>query len=168
MTNTKIPELSSLIKDKKFDFVNPDIREGLFPTPKEIGTEYELVHFDRHILSEDAVKELEKDGWRPATAWDLLSWKGWNDKDFVIALGSVGEVDGGRRVACLGEGSSGRRLSLGRWDGAWDAHCRFLRVRKSSLSNSDTQKNDTMSLGNLKKRVSELERKLAEISKILK
>jgi len=128
MTTTK--SLKKLIEAGKFDYVNPKITEENFP-PQEVGTEFELVHFDRNISSEDAVKELSKDGWRPANAYDLLSWKDWNGKHTVVALGSVAEVPGGRRVLCLCEGRLGRGLYLGWWDGVWSADSRFLKVRNS-------------------------------------
>lgn len=137
MKKIKIPSLSSLIKSHKFDWVNPDITEDNFPTPKEIRTDFKLCHFDRYIPSEDAIKEIEKDGYSPATIYELLSWEGWNDKDWVVALGSVAGVDGGRRVAALYRRGSERGLDL-RWFGSgWSAVCRFLAVRNSPLKPSD-------------------------------
>jgi hypothetical protein len=146
---TKIPKLSSLIKKQKFDWVNSDITDSLFETPKEISSDYELCHFDRYISSEDAIKEMEKDGYRPANAWELLSWKDWNGTDTtdtVVALGSVGEVVGIRCVPCIDGGGSGRSLYLYWFDDDWFASCRFLRVRNSSLKSSDTK---NKALGNL-------------------
>lgn len=132
MTKTKIPKLSSLIKEKKFDYVNSDITDTLFSVPKEIGTDFKLYHFDRYISSEDAIKEMEKDGYKPANIYELLTWTGWNDNDWVVALGSVGKVDGDRRVPYLDGSGSRRDLHL-RWFGlGWDALCRFLGVRNLS------------------------------------
>jgi hypothetical protein len=146
MTKTKIPKLSSLIKAKKFDWVNSDITDNLFETPKEIGTDFKLFHFDRYILSEDAISEMANEGFRPANAWELLSWKDWNDKDWVVALGSVGEVGGDRYVPCLVGDGSERDLDLGWWDDGWDADYRFLGVRNSSLGSSDALPSDSVSL----------------------
>ena len=57
---------------------------------------------------------MAKDGYHPATAWDLLTWKEWNGTDFVAALGSVGKVGGGLSVPYLLGYGSGRNLYLER------------------------------------------------------
>ena len=151
MTEIKIPKLSSLIETRKLDWVNSDIKDGLFETPKEISSGYKLYHFNKYISSEDAIKEMEKEGYRPANAWELLLWKDWNDKDWVVALGSVGKVGGDRFVPYLGKGGSKRDLYLHCWFGDWNARFRFLGVRNSALKTSDTEKtalghSDTLSL----------------------
>jgi hypothetical protein len=46
-------------------------------------------------------KEIEKEGYRAANISELLSWKDWNDKDWVAALGSVAAVDDSRSVPFL-------------------------------------------------------------------
>lgn len=145
---TTIPKLSKLIKDHKFDWVNSDITDNLFPEPETISSDFKLYHFNRYISSEDAIKEMESDGYRPANAWELLSWKEWNKTDLVVALGSVGEVDGCRRVLYLSRGVSGRGLSLDWWDGGWTARCRFLGVRNLSSDTraSESSPSDTLTL----------------------
>lgn len=130
MTKT-IPQLNNLIKDRKFDWVSSDIEKAKWNT-EEIGSDYKLFHFDRYISSEDAIKEMEKEGYRAANIHELLLWKDWNDKDLVVALGSVARVGGRRRVSCLGGSASGRGLGLGCWDGGWGAFYRFLAVRNLS------------------------------------
>ena len=167
MTKTKIQPIMKLIKNQKFDWVNSNIREGLFETPKEVSGDFKLFHFDKRLSSEDAIKEMEKEGYSPANAWELLNWKDWNNKDFVVALGSVGEVDGSRHVPVLGRDDSKRCLHLIWWVSGWDACCRFLGVRNSELKTSDTGKIYSVTLGHLESRVSEMERKLAEIWKII-
>jgi hypothetical protein len=134
---TKISKLSSLIKTKKFDWVNSDIKDGLFETPKEIRTDLKLYNFNRYISSEDVVKEMEKDGYSPVNAWELLTWKDWNSIDLVVALGSVGKAGGGRSVPYLRRGVSERDLGLDWWGNGWRARCRFLAVRNSSLKPSE-------------------------------
>jgi hypothetical protein len=136
--------LESLIKNKKFDWTNPDITEENFPLQEIRGTEYKLYHFNKRILSEDAIKEIQRDGYEPSNLYELLEWKDWNNKDYVVALGSVGEVHGDRRVPGLCEDSSGRVLGLGWWGSDWNSHFRFLAVRPLS---SDTLNPQT--LGNL-------------------
>lgn len=166
MTKT-IPKLSKLIKTKKFDWVNSDITDDLFPEPKEIGNDFKLYHFDKYIPSEDAVKEMKKDGFRPATAWELLSWPDWNEKDWVVALGSVCEVDGGRYVPDLDGSGAGRNLSLYWWGVGWSFRCRFLAVRNSSLSTSESGTSALGDLESLTLSVSYLESEIEKIKKII-
>lgn len=147
-----ISKLSKLIADLKFDYVNSDIKDDSFDEPKELGTVFELVHFDKYISSEDAIKELSKDGWRPANAWELLEYakSGWNNKDWVVALGSTAQFDvHGRYVLGLDAVGSGRGLGLGYWGGDWSASCRFLRVRNSSQNLESLEKPSTLALGTL-------------------
>lgn len=124
-------QLSKLIADRKFDYVSPVIEKAEWNT-KEIGSDYKLFHFDRHISSEDAIKEMEKEGYRAANIHELLLWGDWNDSDLVIALGSVTEVRGGRYVPGLGRGGSERRLHLYWLEVGWSAYCRFLGVKTGS------------------------------------
>ena len=134
MKITKIPKLSALIKSTKFDWTNSDIKDSLFETPKEISSNYKLFNFEKYISSEDAVKEMKQQGYRPAHAWELINYakKGWNGTDWVVGLGSVGEVGGDRSVPCLNGIDSGRSLSLDWWDSGWDAYYRFLAVKVDS------------------------------------
>jgi hypothetical protein len=134
----KEESLKNLIKSKKFDWVNPNITESVFPLQEVRGTDYKLFQFDKSVSSESAVKEMEKEGYIPANLHELLLWTEWNNRDFVVALGSVGEVNGGRRVPFLRKGGSERRLGLGWWDGGWVSVFRFLAVRNLSLNTSDT------------------------------
>ena len=127
-TTTKIPKLTDLIKSKKFDYVNSDITDTLFEKPKEVSTEFDLMTIDKTTSSEDIISQMEKEGYRPANAWELLNYS-WNGEDTVVALGSVGEVGGGRRVVCLFRDDSGRNLGLGWWGGDWGSDYRFLRVK---------------------------------------
>lgn len=136
MTKAKIPELSSLIKTKKLDWVNPNIKDNLFEIPNEICNDFKLYHFDRNISSEDVIKEITKDGFRPANSWELLLWPSWNDNNWVIALGSVARVDGVRGAPFLSGDGSGRGLYLGWFGSGWGASCRFLAVRNSPSESS--------------------------------
>lgn len=131
-TKTKIPKLSSLIESKKFDWVNQNIKERLFDVPKKISSDYRLFNFDRYVSSDDAIDAMLHDGYKPANIYELLLWKDWNEKDWVVALGSVGEVDGDRSVPCLDKDGSRRYLNL-YWFGLdWDARCRFLAIKVGS------------------------------------
>src|ERR1700744_2019666 len=134
---TKTITLKSLIKSKKFDWANPNITEDTFPLTPIRSSDYKLYHFDRYISSEDAIKEMEKEGYVPANIHELLLWKDWNDKDWVVALGSVGKVDGNRLVPCLDGSGSGRGLYLYRFGDVWSSSYRLLAVRNLS---SDLEK----------------------------
>ncbi len=147
ITNMKILKLSKIIKENKFDWVNSDITDDLFPVPNKVSNDFKLFNFNGDILSENVIKEMNREGYQPANAWELLSWKDWNNKDCVVGLGSVGEVFGYRDVPCLSRDDSERSLRLSWWGGGWGARCRFLGVRNSpegtmvletELRNSDT------------------------------
>lgn len=130
--------LQQLIKAKKFDWVNPKIENNFTAVEVSNDTEYKLFHFDTFISSEDAIREIEKEGYRPANISELLSWEDWNEKDWVISLGSVVGVRGGRIVPVLDEDGSGRYFFLCWFAGGWDADCRFLACKSDSAIPSDT------------------------------
>lgn len=129
--------VEQLIKVGKYDWFNDDIKGGNFPS-SEKGTAQVLVYlvnFDRDISSEDAVKELDRQGLRPATLKELLAlgatYPDLQRKDLIVALGSTwrGSV-GYVRVPCLRGFGSFRDLSLGWWFGGWYSFWRFAAVRK--------------------------------------
>lgn len=139
--------LSQLIKDKKFDWVNTDIEKNFTATEVAKDTKYKLFSFEENS-SEDAIAEMKKDGWEPANISQLLSWSDWNDTDWVVALGSVAEVDGYRSVPFLFGTDSERELDL-RWFGndCWSSYCRFLAARNSqTLETSESGTLDTLTL----------------------
>jgi hypothetical protein len=127
--------LAEMIALGRYDWVNEHITEGSFPVPEgfALGSEPKLFHFDRSISSEKAIREMEKQGYRPAMIWDLLDFGAKNPEEQrkypIVALGSVAVVDGARDVACLGRLASARRLGLGRFGGVCDGVFRFLAVR---------------------------------------
>lgn len=134
--------LEKLIEKGKFDYVNINITEEKFPLVKiPKNRKYKVFHFDRYISSEDAIREIRSKGYELGTIYDLLSFD-WDGKDWMIALGSVAEVDGGRGVACLGRGGSERSLGLGWFDGGWGADDRFLAF---ATSPSDTRSSVALS-----------------------
>lgn len=137
----------SLVKPWDFTYINSSI-EDKFTIEEPRSSEYKLYHFDKYISSEDAIKEMEKEGYSPATLSELLSWKDWNKDDLVIALGSGAEVGGYRRVPYLIRDGSERGLDLYYFDGDWYAYCRFLAVRNLS-SVSKTLEKSTLTLGDL-------------------
>jgi hypothetical protein len=128
--------LQRLIAAGKYDYVNPNINDSNFPVPENfaLGSDPKIHHFNRGISSEDVIRQINKDGYRPAMIWDLLDYGAKNPDEQrkypIVALGSVGRVDGRRVVPCLGGDDSERGLCLGYWVGGWVAGYSFLAVRK--------------------------------------
>lgn len=93
-----------------------------------------LVNFSRSISSEDAVKELGRQGLRPATLKELLALDTtclYLQKDLIVALGSTwrGSTDH-VFVPCLYSDGSRRRRRLVWWGGDWPSAWRFAAVCK--------------------------------------
>lgn len=129
--------VEQMLADGGYDYKNSSITDGHFPRKAKgsVTITPELVHFDRFISSDDALKELSKRGLRPATMAELLAF-GSKYPDLqrqfpIVALGSVWTVRSGcRGVGYLCGGASGRDVGLCWFDGGWGADCRFLAVRK--------------------------------------
>ncbi len=132
--------LGKLIKQGNFSYVNSDITEVNFPDVSTgqaeagISADFKVYSFGRYISSEDAIKEMEKDGYKPANLRELIAYSknGWNGTDTVVALGQIwrGSV-GGRRVPYAWGDSGERRLDLLYFERDWSGSCRFLAVRNS-------------------------------------
>jgi len=125
------------IKAGEYNWSNDSINDKNF---KRTGkgtevTEIILVHFDKSMSTDKALKELEKRNLRPADLQELLAiGEQHPDKQRqfpIIALGSVWQNPGGSRgVPYLLRGGSDRGLGL-RWLGIdWGDVCRFAAVRK--------------------------------------
>lgn len=148
----KLKTLKEVIKSCKFDWVNPNIETNFSSEPIREGTK--VFHFNRLISSEDAIKEMKKEGYEPANLSELLQYaqqNRWKDEQ-VVALGSVAEVYGDRDAACLCVDGRGRSLRLFWWGDDWSAGCRFLAVRSSV---SPTLELDSLSLVSAIKMVKE-------------
>jgi len=121
----------------QYDWSNSDITSRNFPTKRKGTAEVavELVHFNRCISTEGALKNLDSMDMRPAEIHELLAFgEKYPDvqrKFPIVAPGSVWQYrHGDRKVPCLSRDGSGRDLDL-RWIGdAWDELCRFAAVRK--------------------------------------
>lgn len=128
--------LDQMIAAGSYDWTNSDItaKRFLLSGTGKVAFEPKIFHFDRDISSENAIKEMEKDGFRPAKIEELLAYGAIlpdeQRKHPIIALGSVAEVGGVRHVPCLDSYDSERDLDLDWWGGAWSGRCRFLGVRK--------------------------------------
>lgn len=138
IVNETIPKtlsLTEMIALGKYDWVNQDITEANFPMAEDFtfGTETKLFHFDRDISSENAIKEMERAGYKPVTIWDLLDYGAKNSemqrKFPIVALGSPAQFGGSRNVAYLCGSDTKRSLRLCWSDDGWRGYCRFLAVR---------------------------------------
>lgn len=129
--------IEELIRLGKYDWSNSDITSAHFSTKcaGKVETKIELIHFGRNISSDDALKELDKMGYRPAEAHELLAFGAkYPDvqREFpIVALGSVWQgLDGHRLVVCLFRYDAKRFAAL-RWlELDWLARWRFAAVRK--------------------------------------
>lgn len=133
-------ELAALIKQGNFSYIDSDITAENFPDPpggeaSPIAGErsFKVYHFNRSISSEDAIKEMEKDGYRPANLRELIAYSQnkWNGEDWVVALGQTWRD--ALRLRCVPylyfRGKRELRLC---WCGCgWGSGCRFLAVRNS-------------------------------------
>ncbi len=121
----------------KYGWVNSDITEDHFPTSisADYDAEYKLFHFDRNISSDDAIREMEKEGFRPGVLAELLvlgETQPELQKQFpVVALGSIWQHSNGHRsVSILYQYAAKRKLDLSWFEFGWAGGCRFLAVRK--------------------------------------
>ena len=130
--------LVAMIAAGHYDWVNSNITQDhfLITGSGTVELELELIQFKNPMSTDNVLKELDRQGYRPATLPELLAFGAKypeKQREFpIIAIGSVLlHSDGDRCVPCLGEGSlKKRRLGLD-WHGrAWGGNCRFLAVRK--------------------------------------
>jgi hypothetical protein len=138
----KYRSLEEMIKAGKFDWKDDDINSINFPNPKEkellnqvIKLKAKVFDFKKDISSEDVLKELDKEGYRPATVTELLALAEIDpdlQRQFVIfSLGSVWRRSAtDYYVPYLGAGDDERGLDLDGFEGDWSVGCRFLAVRK--------------------------------------
>lgn len=128
--------IEELVRLGEYDSVNKNITSRNFPTTRtgEEETTAILVHFDRDIESDDAVKELDAIGLRPAEADETLAFgKQYPDKQRkfpIVGLGSVVQLSGVRYVLYLAGWDGKRGANLRYWDGRWGCDYRFLAFRK--------------------------------------
>ncbi len=133
-------DLKQMIANGKYGSCNYDITEKNFPMPTELVGEKvvvsaKLFHFNHVISSEEAIAEMEKEGFRPATLAELLAL-GEAQPDLqrqfpILALGSVlRRANGTRHVPYLDVLGDKRNLYLLPFGADWHYTCRFLAVRK--------------------------------------
>lgn len=130
--------LNDMIAAGRYDWSNSDITAENFPINGKGKAEIwlELVHFDRAISTDEAIKELDRQDLRPAKIEELLAFGATyseKQREFpIICLGSVWVGRRDRSVPCLDQSDSGRGLDLSWIGGGWGDDCRFLSVRKSA------------------------------------
>lgn len=101
-----------------------------------INQEMGLVHYTMGTSSGWAMAniELQRSGWRVATARELLAFGiAYPDQQTqypIIALGTEFVKNGSRRASSLDRGYY-KGVNLSQWDGNWDEACRFLVVKKT-------------------------------------
>ena len=128
------------ISDGKYDLKNSAITPKNFPVSlkmigKKVEVSVKLFHFDRGINCLDAISEMDKAGYRPATLMELLAlgslYPELQRRFSIIALGSVWSDEHGRNfVPLLQMFGSKRHLEL-IWNGCvWTIHYCFLGVCK--------------------------------------
>ena len=132
--------VEQMIAGGNYGWKNSDITEKNFPLPtkllgKKITASTKLFHFERSISSEDAISEMNKAGFRPATLAELLALGEAHpelQKEFpIVALGSVWRDErGDRLVPVLYFDDDGRELGLNWLGFDWDDNYRFFGVRK--------------------------------------
>ncbi len=134
--------LNQMIKAGHYNFANFSINERNFPYERSSGLagfKIELIHFNRNIGSDEAIKELDKMGLRPATLAELLALGAQHpdlQRQFpIVVLNSVWQRPFGLRyVPYLWDDSDKRNLNLNWFDDDWNASYRFAAVHNSLYS----------------------------------
>jgi hypothetical protein len=129
--------VEEMIRAGKYDRASSEINSQNFPAEKKGVSDLliHLVRFDGFMESEEVLRELDKQGLRPATLPELLALGAQHpylQRRFpIVALGLVWH--GGRVVACLWGDARNRGLGYD-WLGIrWDGLHRFAAVPKVSL-----------------------------------
>lgn len=129
-SNKSMTPLQQLIADNNLSYVYSGIMDENFPLVEFSETDLKVFHFYRFISSEEAIIEMEKEGYRAANIYELLTWNKTNEEDrFFVALGSFIQRSDVRDVPCL-DLSDERMLDLFSWNGNWNGGFRFLAVKK--------------------------------------
>lgn len=118
--------LNKLIKQNNFDWFASSINEDNFPSI------YKLYHFNEEISYKKVLETMEKDGYRPANIYELLSWNEWDRVSTVVALGSIAKInpDGHGSPYIFKNAYSGRGISLTYPYGIFPKDDLFLAVNK--------------------------------------
>ncbi|MBW2579011.1 MAG: hypothetical protein JRE38_13255 [Deltaproteobacteria bacterium] len=129
--------LEQMVGAGKYDWANSDITQEHFSVSGNGKAErpLELVHFNREMTTDQALEELDKQDFRPATIEELLAFGATYleiQREFpIVELGSVWRDQRGmRRAAYLHREGPRRSLHLYWIESNWYGSYRFLAVRK--------------------------------------
>lgn len=121
-----------------YDWVNGGINERNFVLPAHLINQRVLVssklfNFNRLLSSEEAIYEMRKKGYRPATIFELLALGSkykWLQRYFpIIALGSTWNLAiDVVKVPYLTATTNSRKLHLNSFQVKWPKKCYFLGV----------------------------------------
>jgi hypothetical protein len=127
--------IKQMIEAGRYDYCK-NITAKHFPIKGcgKVASPVVLVHVNRDISGEDALKEMAQLGLRPARIEHLLAYGAllWQrDPPIVPALGSLcTNAFGDPYVPCLDGRLDHRDLCLFCWDGDWDDRWHFLAISK--------------------------------------
>lgn len=123
------------VTDANFKPLNlPELFEAVV-----VQHEFRVYRPNRRISSEKIVTLMKNDGYRPATALELLEYYAVQLLQGVIVCGfilvSLGTV-WDNSVVCMYLNTTIRNLSLGTFDDDWDDRCEFLAVHEPTIGKS--------------------------------
>jgi len=132
--------LKRMIALGRYDYKNIDIIEKNFPLPielknKKVTVSGKLFYFEKSISGEDAISEMEKVGYRPATLVELLAlgvkYPEMQRQFPIIALGSIWRSANNCRYSpYLYVSGRDRELNFDWFGASWSGFCRFLAICK--------------------------------------
>jgi hypothetical protein len=129
--------IEKMVTSGKYDWSNPNINSKRFPIGAKgrVEVNIELVHFNYPITSDEVLRNLDRQGLRPATLPEILAFGATYpemQREFpIVALGSVWrDQNGDRHVAYLCDYSGNRKVFLCWSGGRWHGLFRFAAVRK--------------------------------------
>lgn len=131
--------LQAMIAAGRYDWTNSDVIAEHFPSPKAAGkvdADLQLAHFNRITGSHEALRRLDRRGYRASTIEELLAFGATYPeeqlKHSIVALGAFWQrLFSNHHVAYLCKRDPGRRcLDLEEFEGGWAESCRFLGIRK--------------------------------------
>lgn len=147
--------LKKLIESLKLTYVNENITAENFPDDGQRG-EVEIIDFKRVITSEEAIKEMNDKGYRPATVYELLNWakNNWGSEEWVVALGQSCQRVVNRYIPYLWSDTSERGLYLCWFGSRWYDNYRFAAVKLDrSVEKVYTESNDKFKCPHCKKEI---------------
>ena len=125
------------VKAGHYDWVDQNINSHNFSTTQKGSrrVEMKLIHFGRAISSQEALKEIDRMGYRPAELHEILAfgreYPEVQRKFPIIGLASVWrDVRDDARVPYLDRNGSKRNLNLNWLENDWNEICRFAALSK--------------------------------------